>query len=61
LEARLQRFRVLLKWHRGLSPLDFVKTGAEPDVGYLPLAKPVSVVPEVSRGPMVEKQSALLS
>jgi N-acetylglucosaminyl-diphospho-decaprenol L-rhamnosyltransferase len=35
---RLNMYRVLLKWHRGVDPVRFAETGAEPNVGFEPLA-----------------------
>ncbi|MFO1497474.1 MAG: glycosyltransferase family 2 protein [Verrucomicrobiota bacterium] len=38
LENRLAMYRVALKWNLQLDPIEFVKTGQEPDLGYAPLA-----------------------
>lgn len=38
LQARLEMYRVALKWNRQLDPVDFLETGKEPDLGYAPLA-----------------------
>jgi GT2 family glycosyltransferase len=38
LENRLKMYRVGIKWHWGLDPVRFIETGAEPDLGYAPLA-----------------------
>jgi GT2 family glycosyltransferase len=39
LENRLNMYRVLIAWNWRLDPLSFVGTGAEPDLGYAPLAR----------------------
>ena len=44
---RLQMYRVAIKWNFQLDPLRFVQTGAEPNVGYEPLAPPPNVVRQV--------------
>jgi GT2 family glycosyltransferase len=38
LNNRLQMYRVVLRWNWQLDPLHFIQTGAEPQVGYEPLA-----------------------
>jgi GT2 family glycosyltransferase len=46
LENRLKLYRVAIKWHSQLDPLKFITTGAEPDVGFEPLAPaPIMVEP----------------
>lgn len=38
LENRLKMYRVLIAWNWRLNPLQFIGAGAEPDLGYAPLA-----------------------
>jgi GT2 family glycosyltransferase len=38
LANRLTMYKVSIKWHSRISPLRFITTGEEPDVGYPPLA-----------------------
>jgi GT2 family glycosyltransferase len=38
LENRLKMYRVLIAWNWRLDPLQFIGMGAEPDLGYAPLA-----------------------
>jgi GT2 family glycosyltransferase len=38
MSGRLEMYRVLLAWHRGLDPIAFIRHGIEPNLGYEPLA-----------------------
>lgn len=38
MQNRLQMYRVALQWNIQLDPLEFLASGAEPDLGYAPLA-----------------------
>jgi len=38
LDGRLEMYRVVIDWNERLDPVRFIETGAEPDVGHLPLA-----------------------
>jgi N-acetylglucosaminyl-diphospho-decaprenol L-rhamnosyltransferase len=38
LAERLRSFEVLIAWNKRLDPVRFIETGAEPDLGYAPLA-----------------------
>jgi GT2 family glycosyltransferase len=38
LENRLKMYRVLIAWNWRLDPIEFIGAGAEPDLGYAPLA-----------------------
>ena len=38
LENRLAMYRVAIRWNSKLDPMNFLRTGEEPDVGYEPLA-----------------------
>jgi GT2 family glycosyltransferase len=37
LDKRLEMYRVLIDWNRRLDPLEFIKSGEEPNVGFEPL------------------------
>ena len=41
---RLGMYRVMLKWTWALNPVQFAESGAEPDVGYEPLARPSAAI-----------------
>lgn len=45
LRNRLAMYRVAMKWHRRLNPVEFIRSGQEPDVGYEPLAPAPVAVP----------------
>jgi hypothetical protein len=38
MQNRLEMYRVALQWNIQLDPLEFLASGAEPDLGYAPLA-----------------------
>lgn len=46
LRNRLAMYKVLLRWNIGLDPVVFIRSGKEPDVGYVPLAPPPVMIAE---------------
>jgi GT2 family glycosyltransferase len=44
LENRLKMYRVAIAWNWNLNPVQFIRAGAEPDLGYAPLAPPPTMV-----------------
>jgi GT2 family glycosyltransferase len=43
-ESRLKMYAVAIKWNLGLNPIEFLKSGKEPNLGYEPLAPAPSMV-----------------
>ncbi len=47
LQNRLKMYAVAIKWNLGLNPMEFIKSGKEPNVGYEPLAPAPSMTEKV--------------
>jgi GT2 family glycosyltransferase len=48
LENRLKMYQVAIKWNYLLEPMQFIKTGKEPNLGYEPLAPPPRIMENVA-------------
>lgn len=49
LKNRLEMYRVVIGWHEAIDPVEFARTGREPDAGYEPLA-PAVPLPAAASG-----------
>ncbi len=50
LKNKMDKVAVLLRWHWELLPMQFIRTGTEPDVGYTQPSPPANTIQKVSRG-----------